>query len=308
MRRIFLTVLFLCALHLSVPHLSAADQAFVVKPEWTHSFPAFRIAGNLYYVGSEDLASYLITTPKGHILINSNLTTSPEQIRHSVESLGFHFSDIKILLISHAHSDHCSGSAEILRETHAKYFVMDADVRSVESGGHTDFRFGGDSTMWFPPAHVDRVLHDGSDIRLGGMVLVAHLTAGHTPGTTTYTFDEAEAGKTLHVVIVGGPYVLESYKLIDNKTYPKIADDFRHEFVVLKALPCDVFLGAHGIYFGLKEKYERFKNGDRNAFIDPTGYASFVSDAEQSFKEAYRKQYAAQKTPVNPQSAAPPGL
>ncbi len=270
--------------------LALASPASAIDPSWTRSFPPFRIAGNLYYVGSEELASFLIVTPQGDILINSNLTSSPAQIKHSVEALGFHFSDIKILLISHAHFDHCSGSAEILRMTHAKYEVMAADVRSVESGGRTDFQYAHDKTMWFPPAHVDRILHDGDKISLGGTTLVAHLTAGHTPGTVTYTFDETEAGKKLHVVIVGSPNVLDSYKLIGNKTYPNIAGDFRHQFAVLKSLPCDIFLGAHGSYFNLTQKYAQFKQGDRNAFIDPAGYAAFVAEKEHEFEADLQKQ------------------
>ena len=304
----FARSLFVAALLCLCAPAFADAPAFSVQPEWTRSFPPFRIAGNLYYVGSEDLAAFLITTPQGNILINSNLTTSPTQIKHSVEALGFHFSDIKILLISHAHPDHSAGSAAILSQTHAKYFVMDADVRAIESGGRTDFRFGNDKSMWYPPAHVDRVLHDGDKISLGSTTLIAHLTAGHTPGTVTYTFDESESGKILHVVIVGSPSVLESYKLIDNPTYPHIADDFRHQFVVLKSLPCDIFLGAHASYFDLKEKYVRLQHGDRNAFIDSAGYTNFVADRERSFESAYQKQYATQKTPIKTQPGAHPGL
>ncbi len=273
---------------------AAALSAFASDPTWTKPLPPFRIAGNLYYVGSEELASYLIVTPQGDILINSNLASSPEQIKHSVEALGFHFGDIKILLISHAHYDHCSGSAAILRATHAKYFVMDADVRSVESGGHTDFQYAHDKTMWFPPAHVDRVLHDGDTIRLGSMELIAHLTAGHTPGTVTYTFDETEAGKTLHVVIVGSPNVLDSYKLVGNKSYPGIAKDFERQFAVLKSLPCDIFLGAHGSYFDLMQKYARLKQGDHNAFLDSAGYTNFVAEKQREFESNLQKQAAPQ--------------
>src|SRR5271165_5438082 len=233
--------------------LGSAACMLAVNPEWTRPFPPFRIAGNLYYVGSEDLAAFLITTPQGDILINSNLASSPAQIRQSVEKLGFHFKNVKILLVSHAHFDHAAGSAEILKETGAKYEVMDGDVPVIESGGRKDFAFGNDKQFWFPPAHVDRVLHDGDTVELGGTVLTAHKTAGHTKGTTTWTMDVHEAGKTLHVVIVGSPNVLDSYKLVGNTAYPQIADDFRRQFEVLKSLPCDVFLGAHGSYFGLKE-------------------------------------------------------
>ncbi|MGA8671147.1 MAG: subclass B3 metallo-beta-lactamase [Terracidiphilus sp.] len=261
-----------------------------IPASWTTPLPPFRIAGNLYYVGSEDLASYLIVTPKGDILINSNLESSPSQIRKSVESLGFHFSDIRILLISHGHYDHCAGSAEILRETHAKYEVMAPDVSVVESGGRTDFNYANDKSMRFPPAHVDRALHDGDTVSLGGTVLTAHLTAGHTKGTTTWTLDEPEAGRTLHVVIVGSPNVNPGYKLVRNPTYPRIAADYRHQFGVLKSLPCDIFLGAHGGYFDLSEKYPRFKAGDKNAFVDPAGYKAYIADREQAFEAELKKQ------------------
>ena len=259
-------------------------------PAWTQAFPPFRIAGNLYYVGSEDLAAYLIATPHGDILINSNLESSPAQIRHSVEALGFHFSDIKILLISHGHYDHCAGSAEIKKMTGAKYLVMDADVPVVESGGRNDFHYANSKDMWFPPTHVDRALHDGDTVWLGGTVLTAHKTAGHTRGTTTWTLDETDNGKTLHVVIVGSPNVNPGYKLVGNKEYPQIADDYRHQFQVLKTLPCDIFLGAHGGYFDMKAKYERWKAGDHNAFIDPEGYKRYIADREQAFETEFQRQ------------------
>jgi len=263
------------------------------KPEWTRPFPAFRIAGSLYWVGSEDLASYLIATPRGLILINSSLKTSVPLIRKSVESLGFRFGDIKIILISHAHYDHCAGSAEIVRLTGARYYVMDGDVPVVESGGRTDFQYGADAGMRYPPAHVDRILHDESTVRFGGVVLTAHLTAGHTRGTTTWTVDEPENGRMLHVVIVGSPNVNPGYKLVGNRVYPQIARDYKRGFAVLGSLPCDVFLGAHGGYFGLKEKYARWKAGDREAFIDPSGYKAYIAERERAFEAELARQSGA---------------
>ena len=257
---------------------------------WTTPFPPFRIAGNIYYVGSADLASYLITTPKGLILINSSFEANVPLIQKSVEQLGFNFKDIKILLISHAHNDHCAGAAQVIKLTGAKYFVMDGDVPVVESGGKADFDYGARSENWYPPAHVDRVLHDGDTVSLGGTVLTAHKTAGHTKGTTTWTMEEAEDGKTLHVVIVGSPNVNPGYKLVANKTYPEIAADYAHGFQVLKSLPCDIFLGAHGGYFDLKEKYARWKAGARNAFIDPDGYKAYIANRQQAFEAELKRQ------------------
>jgi metallo-beta-lactamase class B len=257
---------------------------------WTKPFPPFRFAGNLYYVGSEDLASYLIATPQGLILINSDLEVSVPLIQKSIESLGFHFSDIKILLISHAHWDHCAGSAEIIKRTGAKYYVMTGDARVVESGGQTDFQYGSEPDMRYPLAHVDRVLHDGDTVSLGGTVLTAHLTAGHTKGTTTWTMDESEDGHVQHVVIVGSPNVNPGYKLVGNSAYPQIAADYKHEFEVLPSLPCDIFLGAHGSYFGLTDKYARWKAGDKNAFIDPAGYKAYIAEREQAFEKELQRQ------------------
>ncbi|MGH9561171.1 MAG: subclass B3 metallo-beta-lactamase, partial [Terracidiphilus sp.] len=222
--------------------LSFAVPLFGQYPaEWTTPFPAFRIAGNLYYVGSEDLASYLIATPQGLILINSDLESSVPLIQKSVESLGFRFNDIKILLISHAHYDHTAGSAEIVKRTGAKYYMMDGDVPVVESGGKADFQYGADPSKLYPPVHVDRVLHDDDTVSLGATVLTARLTAGHTKGTTTWTMDESEDGRVLHVVIVGSPNVNPGYKLVGNSAYPQVAADYKHEFELLPTLPCDLF-------------------------------------------------------------------
>jgi len=283
---------FASTILLFLPLATAVQLAAQQNPAWTTPFPPFRIAGNLYYVGSEDLASYLVATPQGLILINSSFESSVPLIRKSVETLGFHFTDIKILLISHAHSDHCAGSASVIQLTGAKYFVMDGDVPVVESGGKADFQYGGSQTGRYPPAHVDRVLHDGDTVSLGGTVLTAHLTPGHTKGTTTWTLDEPDAGRTLHVVIVGSPNVNAGYKLVGNQAYPQIASDYKHGFQVLNSLPCDIFLGAHGAYFGLKEKYARWQNGDRNAFIDPVGYKSYIAERERTFEAELKRQSA----------------
>ncbi|MGD0156952.1 MAG: subclass B3 metallo-beta-lactamase [Terracidiphilus sp.] len=265
------------------------------NPTWTRPFPPFRLAGNLYYVGSEDLASYLIATPQGLILINSSLEVSVPLIQKSVESLGFHFTDIKILLISHAHNDHCAGSARIVQLSGAKYYVMDGDVPVVESGGKADFQYGAEKIMRYPPMHVDRVLHDRDTVKLGDTVLTAHLTPGHTRGTTTWTLDEKEGVRVLHVVIVGSPNVNDGYKLVNNNAYPQIAADYKRGFAVLKRLPCDIFLGAHGSYFGLTEKYARWTAGDRDAFIDPNGYRDYVIDREQAFKAELERQLVKRK-------------
>jgi len=260
--------------------------------DWTTPVAPFRIAGNLYYVGSKDLASYLIVTHAGDILINSNLDSSVPLIRNSVEQLGFKFTDIKILLISHSHFDHDAGSAELIRQTGAKYMVMDGDVPVVESGGATDFAYGKDT---YAPAKVDRVLHDGDEVKLGGTVLIAHKTAGHTRGCTTWTLQVKEAERPLNVVIVGSWNVNPGWRLVDRPeqpaSYPGIADDYRRTFAILKRLPCDIFLGAHGGYFGMLAKLERIKGGETyKVWIDPQGYQAAVAERERAFETELKRQ------------------
>jgi metallo-beta-lactamase class B len=288
-RKVWLTLVgALAAVFIMASPLSAQFNA-----DWTEPFPPFRIAGNLYYVGSKGLANYLITTPQGHILINSDLEASVPLIRASVERLGFKFSDIKVLLISHAHWDHDGGSAAVKRLTGATYMVMDADVPVVESGGKADFQYGNRPELLYPPAKVDRVLHDGDEVKLGGATLVAHLTPGHTKGCTTWTMKVEEAGRLHDVVIIGSANVNDGYKLVNNSSYPEIASDYERTFRVLKSLPVDIFLGAHGDYFDLKTKYARLKEGVVTPFIDPAGYKRYVTDREEAFRTELAKQKAA---------------
>jgi metallo-beta-lactamase class B len=278
--------------------------------EWTTPIAPFRIADNLYYVGSKDLASYLLVTPAGDILINSSLKSSPPLILDSIKQLGFHARDVKILLISHAHFDHDAGSAEILRRTGAKYMVMDGDVAVVQSGGAKDFAYPGDH---YPPARVDRILHDGSEVRLGGVVLTAHKTPGHTRGCTTWTMQAKVDGKPRNVVIVGSWNVNDGFRLVDRSghpaSYPGIAADYAHTFDVLRSLPCDIFLGAHGGYFNMLAKLDRAAStrgggAGQSVWIDPDGYKAAVAERQHAFETELKRQQdaAAHRSVLNRQS------
>jgi metallo-beta-lactamase class B len=290
-----IAALLLLMVSLFSTRVSAQD-----PPDWTEPFAPFRIAGNLYYVGSKGLASYLITTPGGHILINSSLVSSVPLIRNSVEKLGFKFRDIRVLLISHAHWDHDAGSALIKKLTGAKYMVMDADVPVVESGGKADFQYGSSPESQYTATKVDRVLHDGDEVKLANAALVAHLTPGHTKGCTTWTMKVGERGKKYDVVIVGSPNVNEGYKLVGNAQYPKIAQDYERMFRVLKSLPCDYFLGAHGNYYDMLSKVARMKPGAASSFIDPEGYKKYVTEREQAFRKELAKQKSASDQSAHP--------
>jgi len=261
------------------------------KPDWTIPIAPFRIADGLYYVGSRDLASYLVVTPQGNILINSGLESSPTLIRSSIEQLGFKYTDTRILLISHAHWDHDAGSARVIQETGARYMVMDDDVPVVESGGALDFAYA-DSP--YPTAKVDRVLHDGDEVKLGDATLVAHKTPGHTRGCTTWTMKAQQNGRTLDAVIVGSWNVNAEYRLVDKPqhpaSYPGIVTDYRKTFALLKQLRCDLFLGAHGDYFNLLGKLARARKSGESVWIDPEGYQAKVAERERVFEAKLHEQ------------------
>jgi metallo-beta-lactamase class B len=260
-------------------------------PKWNQPIAPYRVISNIYYVGTNYLASYLIQTPQGDILINPDYEQSVPLIRKSVEQLGYRFPDIKIILISHSHDDHAAGCALAKKLSGAKLMVMDADIAEVENGGSGDFQY----TQHWTPVKVDRVLHDGDQVRLGDSVLTARLTPGHTKGCTTWTMDVTEGGHLYHVVIVGSPNVNTGYKLVNNGQYPQIAADYEKMFRVLRSLPCDIFLGAHGEYYGMDEKLKRLQAGGRNPFIDPDGYRAFITESEQAFREKLAAQQAHSK-------------
>jgi len=294
---VFLSFLILLFVGLTAP------LAAQLKPAWTTPITPFRIADNLYYVGSQDLAAYLITTPDGNILINANLPSSPPQIRTAVEQLGFHWSDTRILLTSQAHFDHAGGSAQVQRETHARLMVMDADVPVVESGGRTDFLRASGSVADYPPASVDRILHDGDTVTVGGTTLTAHRTGGHTRGCTTWTLRAHLPGEpegTLRtVVIVGGYTVWSDYQLIDTPThpasYPAIADDLHHTFALYESLPAEIFLADHGDHFNLLEKLTRMPREGATVWLDPQGYRTTIATG----KAAFEKQLAQQQSAIH---------
>ena len=253
--------------------------------DWNAPFPPHKVIGNIYYVGSEQLASFLITTPQGHILVNSSFETTVPVIRAAVEKLGFRFADIRIVVGSHAHGDHMEGDALVKELTGAQVMAMEQDVpllRNMRPGGK---------------AHpIDRMLKDGDQVTLGGSTLVAHLTAGHTPGCTTWTIRVQDGGRPYDVVILGSVGVNPGFVLVGNKDYPQISDDYVRSFKTLRALPVDVFLGAHGAFYGLTDKYARLQQGaTQNPFIDPDGFKAHVDRQEKSFYARLEEQKKAGK-------------
>ena len=241
--------------------------------DWNKPFPAHKIIGNVYFVGSEQLGSFLIATPEGHILINSDYEETVPVIRAAVEKLGFKFGDIKILLNSHAHPDHTTGDAMIKELTGATVMTMAEDVAALQN-----IKPGG-------KAHpIDRVLHDGDTVSLGGMTLTAHLTPGHTKGCTTWTMKVADGGKSYDVVVVGS-VSLNATNLGDNPGYPNIREDFTKSFKVLRSLPCDVFVGSHTGFYQMTATYAKLEQGGSNPYIDPAGYKALIDSSEKAFHD-----------------------
>lgn len=250
-------------------------------------FQPHRVAGNVYYVGSRDISSYLVTAPDGHAIINSGFEETVPLIRASVEKLGFKMTDVKVLLHSHAHSDHVAGHALLQELTGAQVFVMKGDDDVIRSGGKGQYLYT--DSRW-RPCPVDRVLKDDDAIEIGGTKLVARRTPGHTRGCTTWTCQVADGDRTLDVVIVGSPNVNPGFQLVNNTDYPEIAEDYAAGFAILKKLKCDVFLGAHGKYYGMLEKFENYGDGKPNPFIDPDGYKAYIEERESAFRDALAEQ------------------
>lgn len=255
----------------------------------------FRIIGDVYYVGASDIASYLIVTSKGLILLDSGLRETVPQVTANIATLGFKLADVKILLNSHAHYDHAGGLAELKRLTHASLAASAEDAALMARGGKGDFSFG--DTLSYEPVQADRILKDGDRVELGGVTLTAHLTPGHTKGCTTWTMRVTDAAGPHDVLFMCGLSLLD-YPLVNNPNYPNIAADFTHSFEVLKSLPCEVFLGAHGQYYGLQAKIGRMRaHAPGNPFIDPQGCRKYIDGAEAAFirRLAEQQQAAAGK-------------
>jgi metallo-beta-lactamase class B len=241
-------------------------------------FPPHKVVGNLYYVGSESLSSFLVATPEGHILINTNWEDAVPNLRRSVEDLGFDFEDIQIILGSHAHGDHMQGDALVAQLTGARVMAMSQDVPLLERMRPGD-----------KPHPIDRVLQDGDEVSLGGSTLVARLTPGHTPGCTTWTMTVEEDGESYDVVIVGSMGSNPGFQFVNNPTNPTIADQYKQGFAVLRSLSPDIPLASHPAMYDMYAKYERIGQAP-NPFIDPAGYMAELDAVEGLFRDVLAAQ------------------
>jgi len=250
----------------------------------------FRIAGNLYYVGSSGISSYLITTPAGHVVIDAGYESTVPIIEANIRTLGFKVEEVRILLNTQAHYDHAAGFAALKKDTGAQLMVSGPDADVIERGGVRDFSFG--DKYPFPPAKVDRRLKDGDTVTLGKLTLHAHVTPGHTKGCTTWSFEVTENNRALQVVEMCGLTVLDTTRLVGNAGYPEIVGDYERTFTALRKIPVDIFIGAHPAYYNGDEKAAKLKANPSgpNPFIDPDGYRRYIDTGERNFRERLAKE------------------
>lgn len=260
---------------------------------WNQPFKPFRIIGNIYYVGTNNLACYLITTPGGHILLDTGLEESAPIVRANIAALGYKLNYIRVLLSSHAHYDHVAGHAEMKKATGARVYATAADATILESGGAKGFH----PLTAYKPVKVDRIIKDGETFQFGNVALTAHLTPGHTEGNTTWTTTVAEKGQKYHVVFVGSMSINPGVRLVNNTAWPTVADAYARSFQKLKALRCDVFLGPHAPFFEMEAKVQRLHaNPATNPFIDAEGYRNYIASFEKLYHEQLQRERAGKPT------------
>ncbi len=274
------------AVSIGLASVLAAQSSTSQRAAWNRPVPPFRVAGNVYYVGAAGVSSFLITTPQGHILLDGGLPETAPLIEKNIAALGFRLTDVKYLLNSHAHFDHAGGLAELKRLSGAQMAASRADARALEAGHHIGMGTGVHSK--FPPVKVDRVVGDMDTISVGGTVLTAHLTPGHTMGCTTWTMPVREAGAVHQAVFFCSISVVA--RLVGNREYPQIVSDYEASFANARKLPCDIFLGPHPEFFDLAGKRARMRPGAPNPFIDAAEFPRFLDAAEQNFRDALKSQ------------------
>ncbi len=280
MKNILLASFFiLSSLTLTAQH---TREPRITNTEWTTPYQPFRIAGNLYYVGTYDLASYLITTPRGNILINTGTAASVSQITKNIATLGFKLSDTKILLTTQAHYDHVGAMAAVKKITGAQFMADEGDVPVLADGGNSDYAMGGNGST-FVPVKVDRILHNGDSIQLGGMQLIMLHHPGHTKGSCSFLFTVKDEQRAYKVLIANMPSIVTEKKFADVTTYPAIAKDYAYTLAAMKNIPFDIWLASHSSQFNLHDKHTPGAAYNPHAFMDKAGYDEALRDLQMDY-------------------------
>ena len=289
MRRKFTAVMPIVALLALVAGVAHAQPKFTppkITAEneiYVRAFPPLHIVGNLYYVGTYDLAVYLIVTPDGNMLINTGVNDSVAPIRANIEKLGFKVSDIKLLLATHGHWDHVAGMAELKRLTGAKMLMQEADAGMLEDGGNSDYRFPNGRGSTYEPVKVDQRLKDGDKVKLGGTELTVMHHPGHTKGATSFSFTTQDAGRTYRVLIANMGSINPGVKVSGMPAFPGITDAYAQTFAKQKQIVPEVWVASHAKQFNLHEKYKPGDAYDANRFVDPEGFRAAVLKLEKIY-------------------------
>ena len=252
---------------------------------WTTAYPAHRVIGNLYTVGTGSLGVFLVATDDGHILINTGLEDSARLIRENIESVGFHLEDVRILLTMQAHYDHTAALAEIKALSGAEMWATADDARVLEDGGASDAQFGECVNFRFRPLTVEKILADGDVIELGGVRLRTHEHPGHTEGSSSYSMTIREDGRDYRVAIANMGTINAGKKLVVDPTYPGVAEDFAETYEKQKEMAVDVWVAAHGEQYGLSEKHTPGQAYSADTFVDPDGFLAEVARLERIYLE-----------------------
>jgi metallo-beta-lactamase class B len=261
-----------------------SEPSTITHPEWSKPYPPFRIAGNLYYVGTYDLACFLVVTSKGNILINTGLASSASTIKKSIETLGFKLADTKILLNTQAHYDHMGAMASIKKMTGAKLMMDEGDVAMAEDGGSSDFAAKGNVEV-YEPVKVDRVLHDRDTVKLGRMQLLMLHHPGHTKGSCSYLFVVKDKLRSYRILIANMPTIVTDENFSDLTTYPNIAKDYAYTLNSLKHVSFDIWLASHARQFDLVNKHKPGTAYNPTPFMDKKGYEDEISDLQNQFNK-----------------------
>jgi len=284
--------LILCGV-LSLGATQVARAEIAPPPGWTAPNKPYRVVGNIYYVGSETLSAYLITSSAGHVLLDPGMSAQGAKlVEANIVSLGFKLADVKILINTHAHFDHAGGLAQVKADTGAKVWASRADAPALEQGRH--FGDNENGLTPFPAVKVDKAFSDGTRLKLGETTLVAHLTPGHTVGCTSWTTTVIEKARPLNVTFSCSLSVAGNV-LVGNKTHKTIVADYRSSFAKLRTIPTEVMLPAHEEQGDLLAKRQKMLRGDNNAFIDPTELGRFVAASEAAFNKTLARQQGAAK-------------
>ncbi len=251
--------------------------------EWSKSYQPFRIAGNLYYVGTYDLACYLITTPQGNILINTGLAASKKQIIQNIKTLGFKFTDTKILLNTQAHYDHMGAMAAIKKKTGAQFMLNEKDAEEAKNGGSSDYALGSKEPN-FKPVIPDRLLHDGDTISLGGMQLIMLHHPGHTKGSSSFLFTVKDEQQSYKVLIANMPSIVTDSAFNKISAYPEIAADYAYTFKAMKNISFDIWLSSHASQFDMHDKHKPGDAYNPAAFKDQVGYDAALSELQKKYE------------------------